>query len=176
MIIKEVKNYSGRLRINITAKDGFQPNEDIVLMSTAEYDNIKETILDLQQQITILKNENDMLTEMESQLRQSYYAMKKKMISEDQLEDIIKLAVNPINEHYNSELQKKDDIINSKDNELNNIKAVLNKFTTSISGLSLWDLIRGRHKDLINDFHDSIWVNVPMDQVEDVQALPKNED
>ena len=170
MIIKEVKNYSGRLRINITAKDNIQPNEDVVLMTIPEYDKIKDDVLDLQQQITILQNECDMLNEMEAKLRKS---VKDK---EDQLEDLIQIALKPINEHYNSELQKKQDIIDSKDKELNNIKAILNKFTTSISGLSLWDIIRGRHKVLINEFHDSIWVNVPMDQVKDVEKLPNPDD
>ena len=168
MIIKEVKNYSGRLRINITAKDNIQPNEDVVLMTVQEYNEIKETITNLQQQTTVLKNETSKLNEMEAKLKKSY--------SEDQLEDLIEIALKHINEHYNSELKNKDDIIKSKEKELNHNKAVLTKFITSISGLSLWDIIRGKHKELINDFHNSIWVNVPMDQVEDVQALPKSDD
>ena len=94
----------------------------------------------------------------------------------DQMDDIIKLALKPIEEHYNSELEKKDKVISDKEDEINNIKAVLNKFSTSMSGLSFIDLIRGKHKNLIDDFHDSIWVNVPMDQVQEVEKLPTKDD
>ena len=45
-----------------------------------------------------------------------------------------------------------------------------------MSGLSFIDIIRGKHKRLINDFHDSIWVNVPMDQVQEVEKLPTKDD
>ena len=156
MRVKEIKNYSGRLRINIVQDDGFQSNEEVVLMSMQEYDSIKDSILELQDKVTEAKKEAEMY--------------------KDQMDDIIKLALNPIEEHYNSELEKKDKVISDKEDEINNIKAVLNKFSTSMSGLSFIDLIRGKHKNLIDDFHDSIWVNVPMDQVQEVEKLPIRDD
>ena len=156
MKVKEIKNYSGRLRINIVQDDGFQSNEEVVLMSMQEYDSIKDSILELQDKVTEAKKEAEMY--------------------KDQMDDIIKLALKPIEEHYNSELEKKDKVISDKEDEINNIKAVLNKFSTSMSGLSFIDLIRGKHKNLIDDFHDSIWVNVPMDQVQEVEKLPTKDD
>lgn len=156
MKVKEIKNYSGRLRINIVQDDGFQSNEEVVLMSMQEYDSIKDSILELQDKVTEAKKEAEMY--------------------KDQMDDIIKLALKPIEEHYDSELEKKDKVISDKEDEINNIKAVLNKFSTSMSGLSFIDLIRGKHKNLIDDFHDSIWVNVPMDQVQEVEKLPTKDD
>ena len=165
MKVKEIKNYSGRLRINIVQSDGFKANEDVILMSVQEYDDIKDSILELQNQITVLSNENAMLNEMETKLRKGISER------ESQIDDLLKIALQPIQEHYEIEIQKRDDTINEKDKELNNIKAVLNRFTTSMSGLSFIDFIRSKHKKLINDFHDSIWVNVPMDQVQDVEKI-----
>ena len=156
MKVKEIKNYSGRLRINIVQDDGFQSNEEVVLMSMQEYDSIKDSILELQDKVTEAKKEAEMY--------------------KDQMDDIIKLALKPIEKHYDSELEKKDKVISDKEDEINNIKAVLNKFSTSMSGLSFIDLIRGKHKNLIDDFHDSIWVNVPMDQVQEVEKLPTKDD
>ena len=52
----------------------------------------------------------------------------------------------------------------------------MDKFTTALSGLSLWDIIRSKHKNLIKDFQDSIWVDVPQDQVQEVEKLPKKDD
>lgn len=163
MIIKEIKNYSGRLRINIVQDDGFQPNEKVVLMSMQEYDSIKDKILELQEQVTEVQKEAEMLQTTIDQ-------------HQSQVKEFVKVALQPMDDHYNSELEKKDKVISAKNDEINNIKAVLNKFTTSMSGLSFIDLIRGKHKNLIDDFHDSIWVNVPMDQVQEVEKLPAEDD
>ena len=163
MRVKEIKNYSGRLRINIVQDDGFQSNEEVVLMSMQEYDSIKDKNLELQEQVTEVQKEAEMLQTTIDQ-------------HNDQIPQIVKVALSPIEEHYNSELEKKDKVISDKEDEINNIKAVLNKFSTSMSGLSFIDLIRGKHKNLIDDFHDSIWVNVPMDQVQEVEKLPIRDD
>lgn len=163
MRVKEIKNYSGRLRINIVQDDPFQPNEKVVLMSMQEYEEIKDKILELQEQVTEVQKEAEMLQTTIDQ-------------HNDQIPQIVKVALSPIEEHYNSELEKKDNVISDKEDEINNIKAVLNKFSTSMSGLSFIDLIRGKHKNLIDDFHDSIWVNVPMDQVQEVEKLPIRDD
>lgn len=163
MRVKEIKNYSGRLRINIVQDDPFQPNEKVVLMSMQEYEEIKDKILELQEQVTEVQKEAEMLQTTIDQ-------------HNDQIPQIVKVALSPIEEHYNSELDKKDKVISDKEDEINNIKAVLNKFSTSMSGLSFIDLIRGKHKNLIDDFHDSIWVNVPMDQVQEVEKLPTKDD
>ena len=163
MRVKEIKNYSGRLRINIVQDDPFQPNEKVVLMSMQEYEEIKDKILELQEQVTEVQKEAEMLQTTIDQ-------------HNDQIPQIVKVALSPIEEHYNSELEKKDKVISDKEDEINNIKAVLNKFSTSMSGLSFIDLIRGKHKNLIDDFHDSIWVNVPMDQVQEVEKLPIRDD
>ena len=151
-IPKEVKNYSGRLRINITSKDGLEPGDNVILMLEAEYDKLLNDKQMLSSQVDMLQHE-----------RQN-------------LEDLIEVTLNPIHQHYKEEMEKKDNIISSKNAELNSIKAVLNKFTTSLSGLSFIDVVRGKHKNLINDFHDSIWVNVPMDQVKNVDTLPGTND
>lgn len=163
MRVKEIKNYSGRLRINIVQDDPFQPNEKLVLMSMQEYGEIKDKILELQEQVTEVQKEAEMLQTTIDQ-------------HNDQIPQIVKVALSPIEEHYNSELEKKDNVISDKEDEINNIKAVLNKFSTSMSGLSFIDLIRGKHKNLIDDFHDSIWVNGPMDQVQEVEKLPIRDD
>jgi len=163
MRVKEIKNYSGRLRINIVQDDGFQPNEEVVLMSMQEYDHIKDKILELQEQVTEVQKEAEM---MQTTIDQH----------QSQVKDLVKIALQPMDDHYNSELEKKDKVISAKEDEINSIKAVLNKFTTSMSGLSFIDIIRGKHKRLINDFHDSIWVNVPMDQVQEVEKIQSQDD
>ena len=146
--VKEVKNYSGRLRINITQSDGLNQGDNVVLILESEYNRLISANDTLTSKVEMLEHERK------------------------NLEDLIEITLNPIHQHYKDQLKEKDRIIKSKDDELNNIKAIMNKFTTSISGLSLWEIIRGKHKNLISEFQDKIWVNVPMDQVADVEKLP----
>lgn len=147
-LVKEVKNYSGRLRINITNKDNLNPGDNVVLLLESEYNKIVSANDVLESKVEMLEHE-----------RQN-------------LEELVELTLNPIHEHYRQELKNKDAIIESKDNELNNIKAIMNVFTTNLSGLSWWDMFRSKHKDLIKEFQDKIWVNVSHDPVKDVEKIP----
>ena len=153
-ISKEVKDYSGRLRININKNDGLNPGDNVVLILESDYQKLQAEKETLSSKVEMLEHERT------------------------NLEELVNITLNPIHEHYKSELEKKDNIIKAKDDELNNMlsRSILPfSATTSISGLSFIDLVRGKHKNVINDFHDRIWVNVPMDQVQEVEKLPKNE-
>ena len=149
---KEIKNYSGRLRINITNKDGLNAGDNVVVIPAAEYESLVTGYTNLLQKVEMMEHEQQNFNEIMKNLTESIYA------------------------EHRIQLEMKDNIIKEKDTELNRIKAALSKFTTSFNGLSAIDvLFRHRHKKLIDDFHESIWINVPMDQVEDVEVLPKTE-
>ena len=152
VILKEVKNYSGRLRINITQSDNINAGDNVVLLLESDYNR--------------LISDNDKLSSQVEMLKQE----------QRNIEDILEVTLKTIYSEHRIQLQKKDDIIKSKDDELNRIKGILDKFTTALSGLSLWDIIRSKHKNLIKDFQDSIWVDVPQDQVQEVEKLPKKDD
>jgi len=152
VIVKEVKNYSGRLRINITSKDGLNADDHVVLIMESEYNQLMSDVRELSAKVEMLEHQ------------------------QQNFEEMLEISLKPIYAEHDKQIQKKDDIIESKDNELKHIRGIMHKFSVAISGLSLWELIRGRHKDLITDFDNGIWVNVSADQVAEIKKISESED
>ena len=154
MIEKEIKNYSGRCRINITNKDDLKPGDKVVIFRDDDFKKYKENILNLQSQ---LRTTEDKLQNYKDQ--------------EQNVEKLIKIALTPIEEHYQKEIKKLEDTITAKDNEINRLKAIYTNFSTSMNGVSLWDMVRGKHKNLIDDFSNKIWIPGDDDQLKEVEKL-----
>ena len=141
VIIKEVKEYSKRKRINILKDDGFQPGDKVVVLPKTAYDdimlkleNLEQLVSDYQQQDG--NNDNGKSEELFSDVLEHIYQQQQK------------------------ELENKDKIIHDKDLEINRLKSITSKYNTSLNGLSTFDILfRRKHKQLINDFQDSIWIH-----------------
>ena len=116
---KEIKNYSGRKRINIVKDDGFKTGEKVVLLTEQEYKELKQ---------------------------------KKENIDID-------IILKTINKNHEKQLQQMEKQVKEKEKELNQIKGMFTRFITQVNGLSFFDLIfKHKHKELINDFQDRVWI------------------
>lgn len=154
MIFKEVKEYSNRQRINLNKDDGLLPGDNVVVMTANEYNDFKSDVVELQDKIRNLEKENQLLKDQERNLN-----------------GLIQNVTAPIYENHKKELQDKELQIKQLTNELNTIKKVCNQFNIKISGLSAIDIIfRGKHKKLVSDFNNSIWVNVEDDNIIDADT------
>ena len=142
VIIKEVKEYSNRQRINITNQDKLKPGDKVVLLPEDKY-NI------------LLDKYNKSLVELEQY----------KSRNED-IKSILEVNTKTISDEYKKLIDEKEKELKSKDNELNNLKAIVSKFMTTFNGLSTLDIIlRKKHRKLINDLEDSIWTKLNPDRV-----------
>lgn len=162
MITKEVKEYSNRQRINLNKNDGFTPGDTVVIMTAKEYDKFKEDILDLTNQLR--KTENKLNNIQEQQ---------------DNLEEMIDKVTNPIHQTYQKQLNDKDNEIKQIVNDLNSLKKICTQFNIDVMGLSAIDILfRSKHKKLVNEFNNSIWIIDQDKQVEniDLKKLPGNDD
>lgn len=120
---KEIKNYSGRKRINIVKDDGFKTGEKVVLLSEKEYTDLKQKKEDID------------------------------------IDLILETTIKTINKNHEKQLQQLEKQVKEKEKELNQIKGVFTRFITQINGLSFFDLIfKHKHKELVSDFHDSVWI------------------
>ena len=147
VIIKEVKQYSDRKRINITNKDELNPGDKVAILLEDEYN-------------TLMQEHYQLIADNE-----------RYQDNETNIKDIIELAINPINKEHEKEINKKDKIIESKKNELTSLKSIINKFMIDINGLSAIDVIfKKKHQKLINDLYDSVWVKLQPDRVENVEV------
>lgn len=161
MIFKEVKEYSQRQRINLNKDDGLTSGAKVVILTSSEYDKIKNDVIALQDKIVKLENENQLLNKQEQNLKQ-----------------IIVDVTAPIYENHKKELEIKDNQIKQLSNELKSLQAKTNQYNLELQGLNLIDIaILRKHKKLIKDFNSTISIaNPDVNIVEaDSKAIPSDD-
>lgn len=148
--------YSNRKRINITNNDGLNPGDEVVLLPKSVYDEMLQEYQELKLQV---KNESQDTNH------------------DDNLEETVSNILNPIYEHHEKELKKKDTIIQEKDTEIKRLQSQASKFNTAMNGLSIIDMFRSKHKKLISDYQDTIWIYKKNETIAaDVKSLPGEDD
>ena len=160
MINKKVKEYSNRQRIDLNKNDGFNPGDEVIIITAKRNDEIKETILDLRSQlisaenklaakdeeITIYKNQEQNLKQIIKDVTAPIYENHKKELSKK-------------DDHYQKELSKKDDEINQLQIQLDLLKDKINRYNLDMQGLNAIDIaIFRKHKKLIKNFNDEITI------------------
>ena len=161
MLFKQVKEYSKRQRIDINKSDGLTPNADVVILTVQEYDEIKNRLLVLQDKLTASEKEVQLLQRQEQNLK-----------------EIIQDVTAPIYENHKKELEKKDDVINDLQVQLELLKNKINNYNLDLMGLNAIDMIIFRkHKKLIKDYTEEFTL-VGLDQEvinADSKALPNKD-
>ena len=141
---KEVKNYSGRMRINIIQDDNFKTGEKIAILTMNEYE-------------TLIKENKNLKQELEKN-------------NDTDIDRLIQLALKPVTASYEKQANKLENKLNNKEKELNQLKAVFTRFITQVNGLSFFDLVfKHKHEELINDFQESIYFKHDQDVKLEVQ-------
>lgn len=162
MIIKEVKQYAKRQRIDINKNDGLTPGNDVVILTTEEYADIKQNLMDLNNKVTAKDSELEVMKNQEQNLK-----------------ELIADAIAPIDKHYQKELLKKDNQIKQLQMELKTIKAKTNQYNLDMQGLNIIDIgLLRKHKKLITDFNNEISKIVidPKIVDADLSAIPGGSD
>ena len=130
---KEVKNYSGRKRINIVKDDNFKTGETVVVLSKTDYE-------------TLIQENKDLKHELEK---------------DNNIDTILETTIKAVTSNHDKQMQKLENKLNEKDNEINKMKGMFTRFITGFSSLSLFDLIfKQKQKELIKDFESSIYIEV----------------
>lgn len=159
MIFKEVKQYSNRQRIDLNKKDNLKPGAKVVILTDTEYDNIKKEFLELQEQYKILENQT-----------------KIKQDQEQNLKEIIENVTAPIYENHKKDLANKDLEIKQLTDELNAIRKSCSQYNIELMDLNAIDILfRHKHKKLIKDFNNTIFVNMEVNPIDaDAKTLPED--
>ena len=150
MIIKQVKEYSNRQRIDINKSDGIDAGAEVVILSKMEYEN--------------LINENEKLTADSLKLQ----AME---TQEQNLKNIIENITTPIYENHKKELTAKDDKIKQLEHQLKSLQAKTNQYNLELMGLNFIDFVRGKHKRAILEFDKTISLFVNADKLDNVGLI-----
>ena len=92
-VLKEVKEYSGRQRINLNKSDGFNENEEVYIMNVTEYEQLKKIVIDFEvhKEKAISEKETAITTanETSKEVLQNIHA-EFENIYKKQLEDFVK--------------------------------------------------------------------------------------
>ena len=178
MIIKQVKEYGSktkRQRIDINKNDGLAPGVEVVLIPVDKYNELKQDILDLQNELMTARNEAEMVTEINSNYEQQIQDLKNQRIN---LKEIIEDMTTPIYENHQKELSKKDDEINQLQMQLKTLQAKTHQYNLELMGLNAIDIaIFRKHKRIIKKYNDEITlVGVDPKIIDaDAQSLPGND-
>lgn len=149
-VLKEVKEYSGRQRINLNKSDGFNENEEVYIMKVSEYEKLKQIVIDFEvyKEKAISEKETAITTanETSKEVLQNIHAeFKKEYESKENI--------------YKEQLEEKETKIKELETNLNNLKSIVSNFLIQLNGLKLFDFIfRNKHKDLIDDMGQSVWI------------------
>ena len=185
MIIKQVKEYGSktkRQRIDLAKADGFTPGEDVVIIPKQKYDSIKQDILDLQQQITdkdselkIAYEQINIASEVSNNLKKQFEDLRNQKIN---LQQVVKDALTPIDEHYQKELKKKDKQIEQLEIKYNSLLGKAHKNNLELMGLNIFEIgLFHKHKKLIIEFDQELTIVATDPEVvtTDAKKLPGNE-
>ena len=137
---KDVKDYSKRQRINLNKGDGFNDGDIVIVMAISEFEEIKEQLIQLntyKAKVEAYETGNELL----------------KGMSTDSSKDIV--------EAYEKRLDKKDNQLNEKDNEISRLKDIFSNYEKRVYGLNPFDVLLRRNKKLSDEFHNSIWIIAP---------------
>lgn len=135
MIIKQVKEYSKRKRIEINKNDNIDAGAKVIILSENEYTELKNKLNDYD----ALLKENQILQKQENNLK-----------------EIIKDVTAPIYENHQKELTSKDNEIKQLQVQLKLLQTKANQFNLNMQGLNVIDIALRKHKKLIADFNTAI--------------------
>ena len=149
---KQVREYSGRKRINITQSDGLVKDDDVVILRKSDYNNL------IAEYDRLIQVENDIDNQ-----KVTADAMGEKFIE-------------PIRDSYNDIIKGLNDKIDDKDKEINRLKAIYQDYDKQVYSMGILDILRHKNRVISDDFKSKIWITSNDDSmVTDTEVKKLNE-
>ena len=134
ILVKEVRDYSGRKRINITNSDGLVKDDKVVILKEQDYNDLMAEVHRLTTIETDLDNQK----------------VTADTIGEKFLE--------PLKDGYNNIIDGLNDKIDAKDDEINRLKAIYHEYDKQVYSLGFIDILRHKNREISQDFNSKIWI------------------
>ena len=147
VLIKDVRDYSGRKRINITNSDGLIKDDQVVVLRKADYE--------------ILINEYERLLAVEKNLNDT----------EVTADSVSEKFIQPVKDSYTDIINGLKADIRDKDKEINRLKAIYHDYDKQVYNLGLLDILRHENQKISDDFNSKVWIT--MDDAEVTTAEVK---
>lgn len=131
---KQVREYTGRKRINITKTDGLNKDDNVVILRKSDYDD--------------LISEYNRLMQVEKDIDNQ-------KITADTIGDKF---LKPVHDSYNNIIDGLNEKIKDKDNEINRLKAIYQDYDKQVYSMGLLDILRHKNREISKDFNSKIWI------------------
>lgn len=148
---KQVREYSGRKRINITNSDGLVKDDAVVVMKKSDYDDLMTEHHKLQEQVKDIDNQ--------------------KLTADAIGEKLVK----PLQDSYDSIISDLQEQIKDKDTEINRLKAVYQEYDKQVYSMGFMDILRHKNREISDDFNSKIWIMSDDRVVTDAEVKKLNE-
>ena len=131
---KQVRDYSGRKRINITNSDGLVKDDKVVILKEQDYNDIMAEYHRLQEIVDSTDNQK---------------------VTADAIGEKF---LQPVKDSYNDIISGLKQDLKDKDTEINRLKAIYHDYDKQVYSLGLIDILRHKNKDISKDFNSKIWI------------------
>ena len=151
VLSKDVRDYGGRKRINITNSDGLVKDDAVVVLRKSDYD-------------TLIKDYNKLIDIVNSMDNQKVTA-----------DAIGEKLVTPLKDSYDTIISDLKQDLKDKDTEINRLKAVYSEYDKQVYSMGLLDILRKNNRKISDDFNSKIWITRPDSMVTDAEVRKLNE-
>lgn len=152
VLSKDVRDYGGRKRINITNSDGLVKDDAVVVLRKSDYD-------------TLIKDYNRLIDIVNSMDNQKVTA-----------DAIGEKLVTPLKDSYDTIISDLKQDLKDKDTEINRLKAICHDYDKQVYSMGLLDILRHKNREISQDFNSKIWITRPDDtMVTDAEVRKLNE-
>lgn len=145
-LVKQVRDYGGRKRINITNSDGLVKDDEVVILMKSDYDDLMTELVRLQELEKNLDNQKVTADIMGEQF------------------------IEPIKNSYNDIINGLKYDLKDKDMEINRLKAIYQDYDKQVYSLGFMDILRHKNREISDDFNSKIWIKSDDQVVTDAEV------
>jgi len=139
ILVKDVRDYGGRKRINITNSDGLVKDDKVVILKEQDYNDIMAEYHRLETIVNDLDNQK---------------------VTAESVGDKL---VTPLKESYDCIINDLKQDLKDKDNEINILKGIFQDYDKQVYSMGLLDILRHKNREISDDFNSKIWITRPDD-------------
>ena len=154
MIIKQVKEYSKRKRIEINKTDNIDAGEKVYIFKVNEYNQIMENL-------QALESENKTLQIQHQQMQNQ----------ETNIKEMLENATSHIYDNHQKEVENKDNEIKQLKQQINVMRKSISHYIIQLSSLGLLDIIRRKQNKIIENMNDAIFHDADDDAIADAKKI-----
>ena len=151
ILSKDVRDYGGRKRINITNSDGLVKDDEVVVIMKSDYDDLMKERTHLIKTINSFNNQK---------------------VTADAIGEKL---VTPLKDSYDTIISDLKQDLKDKDTEIGMLRQIFHDYDKQVYNLGLLDILRHENKKISDDLNSNVWITRPDSMVTDAEVMKLND-